>query len=210
MTAISPVAHDFWPSCGYRRLTVGADGRLTLTDEFLRGHLLRPELAPVPESCAAELAVHVRMAQVAVDPRTGLVTIERLIVVHDCGRMLNPKIVEGQIVGAMVQAIGAVLMEGVRYSEEGQPLATTLLDYTIPTMLDVPTIELDHFETPSTYSLGGVKGAGESGSVGPVPAIILAVADALAAYRPQITSMPLTPNRVLAMMGVHDGDDRSR
>ncbi|MFO1284142.1 MAG: DUF6352 family protein [Burkholderiales bacterium] len=58
MTAISPVAHDFWPSCGYRRLTVGTDGRLTLTDEFLRGHLLRPELAPVPESCAAELAVH--------------------------------------------------------------------------------------------------------------------------------------------------------
>ncbi|MNT52232.1 Carbon monoxide dehydrogenase large chain [compost metagenome] len=106
------------------------------------------------------------------------------------------------MVGAIVQGIGAVLMEGARYSEDGQPVATTLLDYTIPTMLDVPEIVVDHIETPSTFTLGGMKGAGESGAVGVVPALILAVTDALSAYKPQITTMPLTPSNVLKLMGV--------
>jgi carbon-monoxide dehydrogenase large subunit len=144
------------------------------------------------------------VAQVAVDPGTGLVTVERYNVVHDCGRMLNPTIVEGQVVGAIAQGIGAVLMEGARYSEDGQPLSTTLLDYTIPTMLDVPEIVVDHVETPSTFTLGGMKGAGESGAVGSVPSIIFAVADALSSYRPKITSMPLTPSEVLRLMGISD------
>jgi carbon-monoxide dehydrogenase large subunit len=95
-------------------------------------------------------------------------------------------------------------MEGVRYSENGQPLSTTLLDYTIPTMLDVPEIVVDHIETPSTFTLGGMKGAGESGAVGSVPALIFAVADALSSYQPKITTMPLTPNAVLRMMGVEE------
>lgn len=155
-----------------------------------------------PPSSSYAMAAHV--AQVAVDPGTGLVAVERYWVVHDCGRVLNPMIVEGQIVGAIVQGIGAVLMEGARYSEDGQPLAITLLDYTIPTMLDVPEIHVDHIVTPSTFTLGGMKGAGESGTVGPVPAIILAVADALSAYKPNITTMPLTPSNVLKLMGVHD------
>jgi carbon-monoxide dehydrogenase large subunit len=146
------------------------------------------------------MACHV--AQVAVNPGTGLVTVERYYVVHDCGRVLNPQIVDGQVVGAIVQGIGAVLMEGARYSEDGQPVATTLLDYTIPTMLDVPEIVVDHIETPSTFTLGGMKGAGESGAVGVVPALILAVTDALSAYKPQITTMPLTPSNVLKLMGV--------
>lgn len=153
-----------------------------------------------PPSSTYAMGTHV--AQVAVDPDTGLVTVERYHVVHDCGRMLNPTIVEGQIVGAIVQGIGAVLMEGVRFSADGQPLATTLLDYTIPTMLDVPEIVVDHIETPSTFTLGGMKGAGESGAAGSVPALILAVADALSAYRPRITTMPLTPAAVLTIMGV--------
>jgi carbon-monoxide dehydrogenase large subunit len=153
-----------------------------------------------PPSSSYAMGAHV--AQVAIDPGTGLVTVEKYYVVHDCGRMLNPTIVEGQIVGAIAQGIGAVLMEGVRYSEDGQPLSTTLLDYTIPTMLDVPEIDIDHLETPSTFTLGGMKGAGESGTVGPVPAIILAVTDALSAYKPKITTMPLTPSTVLRMMGV--------
>lgn len=155
-----------------------------------------------PPSSTYAMAAHV--AQVAVDPGTGLVSVERYYVVHDCGRVLNPQIVDGQIVGAIVQGIGAVLMEAARYSEVGQPVATTLLDYTIPTMLDVPEIEVGHIETPSTYTLGGMKGAGESGAVGVVPAIILAVTDALAAYRPRITTMPLTPSNVLGLMGIHD------
>lgn len=159
-----------------------------------------------PPSSSYAIATHV--AQVAVDPGTGLVTIERYYVVHDCGRVLNPAIVEGQIVGAIAQGIGAVLMEGARYSEAGQPLSTTLLDYTIPTMLDVPEIVVDHLETPSTFTLGGMKGVGESGAVGSVPAIVLAVADALSAYKPKITTMPLTPSNVLRMMGADDGERR--
>jgi len=151
-----------------------------------------------PPSSSYAMAAHV--AQVAVDPGTGLVTVERYYVVHDCGRVLNPQIVDGQIAGAVVQGIGAVLMEAARYSEEGQPVATTLLDYTIPTMLDVPEIVVDHIETPSTFTLGGMKGAGESGAVGVVPAIILAVTDALSACKPRITTMPLTPSTVFGIM----------
>jgi carbon-monoxide dehydrogenase large subunit len=158
-----------------------------------------------PPSSTYAMASHI--AQVAVDPGTGLVTVERYYVAHDCGRVLNPQIVDGQIVGAIVQGIGAVLMEAARYSEDGQPVATTLLDYTIPTMLDVPEIVLDHIETPSTITLGGMKGAGESGAVGVVPAIILAVTDALSAYRPSITSMPLTPSTVLGYMGISDPEE---
>ena len=160
-----------------------------------------------PPSSSYAMGTHV--AQVAVDPGTGLVTVERYWVVHDCGRVLNPTIVEGQIVGAIAQGIGAVLMEGARYSEDGQPLATTLLDYTIPTMLDVPEIVVEHIETPSTFTLGGMKGAGESGAVGSVPAIILAVADALSAYKPKIITMPLTPSNVLKLMGVGGSERRS-
>lgn len=153
-----------------------------------------------PPSSSYSMSSHV--AQVAVDPGTGLVTVERYFVVHDCGKVLNPMIVDGQIAGGVVQGIGAVLMESARYNQDGQPLATTLLDYTIPTMLDVPHIVVDHIETPSTFALGGMKGAGESGAVGVVPALILAVTDALSAHKPQITTMPLTPNAVLSYMGV--------
>jgi aerobic carbon-monoxide dehydrogenase large subunit len=157
-----------------------------------------------PPSSSYAMASHV--AQVAIHPGTGLVKVEKYYVVHDCGRVLNPKIVDGQIVGALTQGIGAVLMEGAVYSDDGQPTATTLLDYSIPTMLDVPEIVLDHIETPSTITMGGLKGVGESGAVGVVPALILAVTDALSAYKPVITTMPLTPNVVLRLMGVKDGD----
>jgi carbon-monoxide dehydrogenase large subunit len=155
-----------------------------------------------PPSSSYSIATMV--AQVAVDVSTGLISVERFNVVHDCGKIINPTIVDGQIVGAIAQGIGAVLMEGARYSEEGQPIATTLLDYTIPTMMDVPDIVVEHIETPSTLTLGGMKGAGETGAVGVVPAIILAVTDALSSFDPKITTMPLTPSNVLKLMGVDD------
>jgi carbon-monoxide dehydrogenase large subunit len=109
-------------------------------------------------------------------------------------------IVDGQVQGGIAQGLGAVLMEGMAYSEDGQPLTTTLLDYVIPTSADVPHIELDHFETPSTTTEGGMKGAGEGGVIGAVPAISLAIADALAEYRPTITRLPLTPTAILELM----------
>lgn len=144
------------------------------------------------------------VAQVALDPGTGLVKVERFFMAHDCGRVLNPMLVDGQVKGAIVQGIGAVLMEGARYSADGQPMATTLLDYSIPTTLDTPEIILDHVETPSTFTLGGMKGAGESGAIGVVPAIIHAVADALGQIPPSITSMPLTPSVVMQLLGIDD------
>ena len=139
-------------------------------------------------------------ACIAVDAETGCVTIEKYVIVHDCGRVINPMIVDGQIVGAAAQSIGSVLMEAMRYSADGQPATTTLLDYVIPTFLDVPSIELDHFESPSTTNPGGFKGVGESGTVGVVPALTIALADALSRFNPKIRTIPILPHDIVDMM----------
>ena len=136
-------------------------------------------------------------AAVSVDPRTGQVSLDRYWVVHDCGTMLNPMIVEGQVHGGIVQGVGEALMEAMEYSDDGQPLTTTLLDYMIPTSLDIPDIELEHIESPSTTTLGGMKGAGEGGVIGAVPAVALAIADALQNYGVEIRRLPVTPTAVL-------------
>ncbi len=102
-------------------------------------------------------------------------------------------IVEGQIVGAIAQGIGSVLMEAMRFSEEGQPVTTTLLDYVIPTALDIPEIELSHIESPSTTNPGGMKGVGEAGMVGAVPVLTSALADALSDFKPNFTRDPDPP-----------------
>ena len=125
-------------------------------------------------------------ACVAVDAETGRVTIEKYVIIHDCGRIINPMIVDGQIVGAAAQSIGSVLMEAMHYSADGQPATTTLLDYVIPTFLDVPNIEVGHFESPSTTNPGGFKGVGESGTVGVVPTLAIALTDALSRFSPKI------------------------
>lgn len=150
-----------------------------------------------PTSCYAN-GTHA--ACIAVDADTGRVTIEKYVIVHDCGRIINPMIVDGQILGAAVQGISAVLLEGVRLSADGQPAMTTLLDYVIPTALDVPVIELHHIESPSTFNPVGAKGAGESGSVGPVPALVLALTDALSRFKPTIRSIPILPSAVVELM----------
>ncbi len=151
-----------------------------------------------PPGASYANAAHI--ACVSVDEASGLVRVERYVVVHDCGRMINPMIVDGQVQGGIAQGLGEALMEAVHYDERGQPLTTTLLDYTIPTSLDVPDIIVDHVETPSTTTEGGIKGAGEGGVIGAVPAIARAVADALQHFRPRIVSLPLTPSVVLALM----------
>jgi carbon-monoxide dehydrogenase large subunit len=139
-------------------------------------------------------------AQVAIDPRTGKVTVERYWVVHDCGRILNPMIVDGQVHGGIAQGLGEALMEAVEFTEDGQPVTTTLIDYVIPTMLDVPHIEMAHIESPSTTNLGGMKGAGEGGVIGAVPAIALAIADALSGYKPRLTKLPVTPSTIVDIL----------
>jgi carbon-monoxide dehydrogenase large subunit len=133
---------------------------------------------------------------VEVDPDTGVVTVLRYVVSEDCGVMINPMIVEGQIAGGVVQGIGGVLYEHLVYDDQGTPLTTTFLDYLVPTATEVPDIEYGHIETRSPTP-GGHKGMGEGGAIGSPPAVFNAVADALALRNVKITEQPLTPSRIL-------------
>ncbi|MEZ5101606.1 MAG: xanthine dehydrogenase family protein molybdopterin-binding subunit [Thermoleophilia bacterium] len=139
-------------------------------------------------------------AIVEVDPETGVVRIDRLAFVDDCGVMLNPTLVEGQLAGASAQGIGAALYEELPYDEDGNFLAGTLLDYLYPTTLEIPPMALAHIETPSTVTEGGVKGAGEGGNVAAPSAIVNAVQDAIAHLGAEVTRTPLTPDRVRALL----------
>ncbi len=140
------------------------------------------------------------LATVEVDPETGQIRLLRYIVVEDCGRIINPIIVDGQIQGGVAQGIGTALYEQALYDEHGQFLTGTLMDYLVPTALDVPQVEIGHIETPSPFSKGGIKGMGEGGAIGPPAAIANAVADALSPFGVQINEIPLTPERVLACL----------
>src|SRR5262249_25519563 len=110
-----------------------------------------------------------------VDVTTGEVTLLRYIVSEDCGPMINPNIVEGQIAGGAVQGIGGALFEELIYDDDGNPVTTTFLDYVMPTAAEIPTIEYAHVETPSPGP-GGYKGVGEGGAIGAPPAVVNAVA----------------------------------
>lgn len=137
------------------------------------------------------------VVQVAIDPEDGRVEIERYAVVHDCGRVINPLIVAGQVHGATAQGIGEALMEEIHYDEEGQLLNANLLDYLLPTAMDMPDLEMSHIETPSIDTVAGIKGAAEGGVTGAVPALANAVADALSGLGVNITRVPLRPSYIL-------------
>ncbi len=142
----------------------------------------------------------VHAALVEVDVRTGMVTFLRYVVVHDCGRVINPLILEGQIRGGVAQGIGNCFYEKLVYDESGQLLTQTFMDYLLPTATDVPDIEIAHLETPSPNNPLGVKGAGEAGVI-PVPALFAqALDDALAEFGLFIHEMPLSPNRLRELL----------
>ena len=134
-----------------------------------------------------------------VDISTGEVTLLRYIVSEDCGPMINPNIVEGQIAGGVVQGIGGVLHEHLAYDDDGNPLATTFMDYLLPTASEIPVMEYGHIETPSPGP-GGYKGVGEGGAVGAPPAVVNAVADALAPLGVKVTRLPLGPTQISALL----------
>jgi carbon-monoxide dehydrogenase large subunit len=152
------------------------------------------EPPPATHSNATHLAV------VEVDVETGLVTILRYIVVEDCGTMINPLVVDGQIQGGVAQGIGMALYEQAMYDENGQLLTGTLMDYLPPTATEVPRVEIAHFESPSPLTPGGIKGMGEGGAIAPPAAIANAVADALAPFGARVNAVPLTPERVLSFI----------
>jgi carbon-monoxide dehydrogenase large subunit len=137
-------------------------------------------------------------AVVAVDPATGLIEILDYVVVEDGGVLVNPMIVDGQICGGTAQGIGTCMYEAMPFDAQGQPLASTMLDYMLPGATEVPDIRVLHMESPSPYTEFGIKGLGEGGAVGPPAAIVSAVNDALRPLGVEVNNLPLTPNVILA------------
>jgi carbon-monoxide dehydrogenase large subunit len=133
---------------------------------------------------------------VAVDPESGVTEILDYVVSEDCGTMINPMIVDGQVQGGIAQGIGTALYEEIPYDEQGQPLATTFADYMVPCAPEVPTVRIEHIVTPALTTEYGVKGLGEGGAIAPPAAIANAVADAFRDIGATFNETPLTPRRV--------------
>ncbi len=144
-------------------------------------------------------AAHI--AVVDVDPQTGQVKILRYVAAEDVGNMINPKVVEGQIIGGIAQGIGEALMEELVYDEAGQPLTVTMADFLIPSAVEIPRVELHHANTPSA-ALGGFKGCGEGSQTGALGSVACAISDALSHRGGDIYEFPATPERVLRGLGV--------
>lgn len=187
--------------------------RMTLSDlartVYYRGNELPPDLKP--ELVATR---HYRVtdypfvftngamaAHVEVDVETGIVKVLHFWAVEDCGRVINPMLVDEQIRGGVVQGIGGALYEECIYSDDGQMLNTTMADYLVPMSGEMPDITIRHVETPTKSSVLGAKGAGEAGTGGAPAAILNAVNDALRPLGASIWQMPMTPERVLKALG---------
>jgi carbon-monoxide dehydrogenase large subunit len=136
------------------------------------------------------------IAMVRVDVETGEIQLERYVAVDDCGRVINPMIVEGQIHGGIVQGIGQTLWEGAAYDEAGQLLTGSMMDYAVPKAEFFPNFELAMTETPTKVNPLGVKGIGETGTIASTPAVYNAVIDALSSLGVKKIDMPMTPERV--------------
>jgi CO/xanthine dehydrogenase Mo-binding subunit len=139
-------------------------------------------------------------AIVEVDPATGEVSFVRYCVVHDCGTVINPTIVEGQVHGGVAQGIGGALYERLVFDEGGQLLNASFMDFLVPTVAEIPRIEVAHLETPSPLNPLGIKGVGEAGTI-PVAALVAeAIEDALAPVGVRIAEMPLSPSRLRELL----------
>jgi carbon-monoxide dehydrogenase large subunit len=143
----------------------------------------------------------VQLSHVEVDVETGFVRLLKHWCVEDCGRIINPRLVDEQMRGAIVQGIGAALFEHLVYDEQGQLLTGTMMDYLVPMAAEMPEIIVGHVETPTAYAEGGFKGAGEAGTAGAPGAVLNAVNDALAPFGARVTSQPITPEVVLRALG---------
>ncbi len=174
---------------------------------YFQPYALPPGMAPGLEASARYAATGMGLWACAthvctceVDVTTGKVTLLRYIVGEDCGHMINPAVVEGQIAGGVVQGIGGALLEELAYDADGNPVATTFMDYLLPTAAEVPVIEYAHVETSPGPGPGGYKGVGEGGAIGAPPAVANAVADALAPFGVTITRLPLTPAALVSLI----------
>ena len=147
---------------------------------------------------AARARVQAHAAVVAVDLETGAIELLDYAIVADCGTQVNPLLVEGQVLGGFSNGLGNALYEESSYDALGQPTATTLADYTAPTAPSIPEVKIDFIETPSPFSMFGMKGIGENGAICPPAAIVNAVNDALRPLSAAVFETPVTASRVRA------------
>ena len=165
----------------------GVESGLSSTQRF------SPEGGTFPKGC--------HICEVEIDPDTGLVDILRYTIEDDVGTVVNPLILEGQIVGGVAQGLGQALCEEVIYDpDSGQLLTGTFMDYTMPRAEWVPGVEFQYQEIQSPRNPLGIKGAGEAGTVGAAPALVSAVLDALSAYGIEHIDMPITPHKIWKLL----------
>src|SRR5690348_10538137 len=191
----------------------GPTGSVTIGEisaiAHLRMHELPPGVEPLldatetyqPGISTGVFSYATHGAVVAIDPETGVVELLDFAVAEDCGTMVNPILVEGQIRGGVAQGIGTALHEALPYDAGGQPLAASFLEYHLPGAHELPMIRIGHLHTPATATEYGMKGMGEGGAVAPNAAIANAVRDALAPFGAEVNETPITPRRVMAAIG---------
>jgi carbon-monoxide dehydrogenase large subunit len=150
---------------------------------------------PDPDTGTHSYACHAVV--VRIDRGTGEVALEDYVIVEDAGQMLNPMIVDGQVLGGLAQGVGTALYEEMPFDVSGQPLAGTLADYLVPGATELPETRIDHMETPSPWTRFGQKGIGESGAIGPPAAIVNAINDALHRFGAEVLDLPASPARVI-------------
>ena len=191
---------------------VGPDGRSVDLKEICSVWYLRPDRAPLdvdrrglevsvsykPDRDSGAFSYASHAVAVAVDTETGQVEILDYVIAEDCGTLVNPMVVEGQTLGGVAQGIGTAMYEEIQYDANGQPNASTFADYLLPGPTEIPNMRIFHMETPSPYTMYGIKGMGEGGAIAPPAVIFNAVNDALRATGAEVSKTPLTPHRLLA------------
>ena len=183
---------------------------VTLAEIAAAAYLLNPTALPPGAELGLEISKRYKSPDwmlsnachavtIEIDRETGMVEILRYVISEDCGEMINPNVVEGQTAGGVVQGIGGVFYEHIRYDEAGNPTTTTFMDYLLPTAAEVPDLEYGHVVTPA-LTPGGHKGLGEGGAIGSPAALVNAVRDALAPLGVAINDQPLSPDRILDLI----------
>jgi carbon-monoxide dehydrogenase large subunit len=192
----------------------GASGRGLSLSEIAHAWYRQPQRMPADvDPAGLEVAVGYKAGRdtgtfsyaahacaVAIDTRLGTIELLDYVVCEDGGVLLNPMVVDGQILGGLAQGIGTALYEEMPYDSEGQPLASTLADYLLPGATEVPMARLEHMETPSPHTRFGQKGIGEGGAIAPPAAIVNAINDALAGLGVEVTECPVTPRKLRAAL----------
>lgn len=200
--------HDFPVEGGQPRISLA---ELSEIGHFRQDTLppgIQPELAVTrhyfPDENAAAVANGMVGASVEIDPETGFVSLEGLWIVDDCGRVINPLLVDEQVRGGLIQGVGSAMWEQCIYDNTGQLMNGTLADYLVPMASELPDITVAHIETPLNGTELGTKGVGEAGTVGAPSAVLLAVNDALFPHGAHVDHLPITPEDILRVLGAID------